>query len=65
MGSKGKSNSYACGSDSSSTIHSSSFILKLEGNGSFYLIKIVGSIPSSVSNFILLAITVWLLPKFK
>ena len=58
IGTKGKFNSYACGSDNSSTIHNSSFRLKLLGKGSYNFINIVGSIPCSVSNLILLAITV-------
>ena len=64
-GSKGKFNWYAWGNDNSSTTHNSSFKLKLSGKGSYNLIRTVGSTFSSVSNFILLAIIVWLFPKLR
>ena len=50
---------YACGEESNSTTHNSVLTLKSRGRGSYNLISTVGSIPSSVSNFILLAINVW------
>ena len=60
ISSKGNSTKYAIGSATCSTTHDVDFNWYCGGKGSYNFIKIEPS-----SNKILLAITSWLLPKFK